>query len=52
MEKLKEARELHGFRNAWTNDGKIFCKSEDNENPQLASLQMASVELGEKKKLF
>ena len=35
MEKLKEARELHGFRNVWTNDSKIFYKLKDNENPQL-----------------
>ena len=33
-EKLKEARELHGFCNVWTNDGKIFCKSEGNAKPQ------------------
>lgn len=32
--KLKETRELHGFRNVWTNDGKIFCKSEGNGKPQ------------------
>ena len=35
MKKLKEARELHGFRNVWTNDDKIFCKLEDNDKPQL-----------------
>ena len=35
MKKLKEARELHGFRNVWTNDSKIFYKLKDNENPQL-----------------
>ena len=33
-EKLREARELDGFRNVWTNDGKIFCKSEGNGKPQ------------------
>ena len=31
MEKLKEAQELHGFRNVWTK----FCKLEDNDKPQL-----------------
>ena len=35
MEKLKEARELHGFRNVWTNDGKILCKLESNDKQQL-----------------
>ena len=35
-EKLKEARELHGFRHVWTNDDKIFCKLEDNDKPQLS----------------
>ena len=35
MEKLKEGRELHGFRNVWTNNGKIFCKLEGNRKPQL-----------------
>ena len=35
MEKFKEAQELHRFRNVWTNDGKIFCKLEDNDKPQL-----------------
>ena len=31
MEKLKEARELHGFRNVQANDGKMFCKLEGND---------------------
>ena len=35
MEKLKEARELHGFRNVRTKDGKIFCKLEGNDKPKL-----------------
>ena len=30
MAKLKEARETYGFRNVWTNDGKIFFKDEKN----------------------
>ena len=34
MEKLNEERELHGFRNVWTNDGKIFCKLEDSDKPR------------------
>ena len=35
MEKLKEAQGLHGFKNVWTNNGKIFCYVEGNDKPQL-----------------
>ena len=35
MEKLKEERELNGFRNVWINDGTIFCKLEANDKPKL-----------------
>ena len=31
MENLKEPRELHGFCNIWTDNDKIFCKSEGIE---------------------
>ena len=34
LEKLKIAREKHGFRNVWTMDGKIYFKSDD-EKPTL-----------------
>ena len=30
MAKLNETRETYGFRNVWTNDGKIFFKDEKN----------------------
>ena len=30
MPKLNETRETYGFRNVWTNDGKIFFKDEKN----------------------
>ena len=35
IEKLKEAQKLHGFHDVWTNDGKICCKVEGNDKPQL-----------------
>ena len=34
MEHLKKARELHGFANVWTLDGKIMFK-ENGGNPKL-----------------
>ena len=34
IKKLKDAGELHGFCNIWTNDGKIFCKLEGCDKPQ------------------
>ena len=50
MENFERSMELHGFCNVWTNDGKIFCKLEDNGKNYFRR-QMASVELGEKKKI-
>ena len=36
MAKLNEAREMYGFRNVWTSDGKIFFQ--DKKNPSSKTL--------------
>ena len=38
MDKLKQAKEIYGFTNVWTNDGKILFKSESNAKPQVYQL--------------
>ena len=35
MQKLKNARDLHGFFNFWTVDGKIMLKNSDNGKPNV-----------------
>lgn len=35
LEKLKDAREVYGFNNVWTMDGKIFVKGESGDKPEL-----------------
>ena len=35
MDKLRQAKEVYGFTNVWTNDGKIFFKSDSNAKPQV-----------------
>ena len=35
MQKLKNARDEHGFLNIWTVDGKIMFKNSDNGKPNV-----------------
>ena len=35
MQKLKNARDKHGFFNVWTVDGKIMFKKSDNGKPNV-----------------
>ena len=35
MDKLRQAKEIYGFTNVWTNDGKLFFKSDSNAKPQV-----------------